>query len=55
MLAIMIQAKAIDYRDNPKLPPGSKMQFPQNQQFRIERETFASKRKKNHIEELKEK
>ena len=55
MLAIMIQAKTIDYRDHPKLPPGSKMPFPQNQQFKIEKETFASKRKKNHIEELKEK
>ena len=53
MLAIMIQAKTIDYRDHPKLPPGSKIQFPQNQEFKMEKETFASKRKKHEIEELK--
>ena len=55
MLAIMIQAKTFDYRDHPKLPPGSKIPFPKNQEFKFEQETWASKRKKNEIEQLKEK
>ena len=55
MLAVMIQAKTIEHHDHPKLPPGSKIPFPQNQEFKIEKEVFASKRKKNEIEELKEK
>ena len=55
MLAVMTQAKTIRHRDHPKLPAGSRIPFPQNQEFKSEKENFASKRKKNHIEELKEK
>ena len=54
MLAVMIQAKTIRHRDHPKLPAGSRIPFPQNQEFKTEKETFASKRKKNEIQQLKE-
>ena len=55
MLMVMIQAKTIVHRDHPKLPADSKIPFPQNQEFKIEKEVFATKRKKNEIEELMEK
>ena len=54
MLTVMIQAKTVEYRDHPKLPPGSKIPFPKNQEFKFDEETFANKRKKNDIEQFGE-
>eukprot|EP00973_Karenia_brevis_P057149 7950571-Karenia_brevis.AAC.1 len=51
----MIQAKTIEHRPHPKLPPTSKIPFPQNQEFKYEKETFANKRKKTDVEQLEEK